>query len=71
MYTVYSLGFQRLSPSVLSCPAAGRPGEAQHLVEGLPVLGGHSQAPRVQVEVQIRTLGSAVPQTQSVPAVQA
>lgn len=53
MYTVYSLGFQILSPSVPRRPAAGRPGETRRRWEGLPAPGwGHSQAPGVRGRIR-------------------
>lgn len=45
MYTVYSLGFQILLPSVLSCLVAGRLGEPQHFLKGVPMLGATPASP--------------------------
>lgn len=42
---VYSLGFQILLPSVLSCLVAGRLGEPQHFLKGVPMLGATPASP--------------------------
>lgn len=71
VYTVYSLGSQILSPSVPSCPAAGRPGGTQHHWEGLPAPGKTQPGPRGLGGESDGNMGSAGPQPQLVPTLQA
>lgn len=64
VYIVYSLGFQILSPSILACPATGRPGETQSPWAGASSAGGDLGRPRSPAAVQVGIWGSAVPHTQ-------